>query len=251
MSFSHVLLTRPQAQSEELAAALPALGLKGVIQPAFSFSAVDANTEQPGDYAALAAAEAGDLLLFTSPRSAAHGLAQLPPGVLGRVRIGAIGPATAKALEIAGVRVSVRAANGYTSEALLETLAADIRPGRPRAFIMAAPGGRGELKRGLGELGWVVRTLFVYQPSPASLDRDALAELGSAAGILSVWTSGNAMKALSQRLPPASWFRVCQGDWLVISDRLRRLARAYGPANVHLASGPGNTAILAAIRNLA
>ena len=58
------------------------------------------------------------------------------------------------------------------------------------------------------------------------------------------------MKALSQRLPPASWFRICQGEWLVISDRLQRLARAYGPANVHLAGGPGNPAILAAIRSL-
>lgn len=251
MSFSHVLLTRPRVQSEELAAALPALGLKGLIQPAFDYTAVDATAKQPGDYAALAAAKPGDLMLFTSPRSVAHGLAQIPRGVLGRTRIGAIGPATAKALEIAGVRVGVMASSGYTSEALLETLAAEIRPGRPQAFIMAAPGGRNELARGLTELGWMARTLFVYGSEPEPLDRDVLAELDSASGILSVWTSANAMNALSQRLPPAAWFRVCQGEWLVISDRLKRLARAYAPANVHLASGPDNTAILAAIRNLA
>lgn len=251
MSFSHVLLTRPRAQSEELAASLSTLGLNAVVQPAFTYSALDAAAEQPGEHDALAAAGAGELLLFTSPRAVAHGLPQIPRGVLGRARIGAIGPATARALENAGVRVGVRAAGGYTSEALLETLAAEVRAGRPGAFIMAAPGGRGELARGLAELGWNVRTLYVYRSQPAPLDRDALAELQSASGILSVWTSGNAMKALSQRLPPASWFRVCQGDWLVISDRLQRLARAYGPAKVHLAGGPGNPAILSAIRGLA
>jgi uroporphyrinogen-III synthase len=250
MPFSHVFLTRPRAQSEELAMSLKALGLQTVVQPAFTYSALGAAAEQPREHDALAAAGAGDLLLFTSPRAVEHGLAQLPGGVLGRARIGAIGPATARALENAGVRVGVRAAGGYTSEALLETLAAEIRAGDRRAFIMAAPGGRGELARGLKELGWDARTLYVYRSTPAPLDRDALAELESASGILSVWTSGNAMKALSQRLPPASWFRICQGEWLVISDRLQRLARAYGPANVHLAGGPGNPAILSAIRSL-
>jgi hypothetical protein len=58
------------------------------------------------------------------------------------------------------------------------------------------------------------------------------------------------MKALSHRLSPAAWFRVCQGEWLVISDRLERLARAFGPAGIHLAQGPGNAAIASAIRNM-
>lgn len=249
MPFSHVLLTRPSAQSEELAAAL-APGLHAVVQPAFTYSAVELAAGQPEAHAALAGSAAGDLLLFTSPRAVMHGLPQVPAGVLGRVRVGAIGPATARELEREGVRVGLRATRGYTSEDLLETLSVEIRPGHPRAFIMAAPGGRGELARGLTELGWNVKTLFVYQSEPAPLDRAALAALESASGILSVWTSGNAMKALSQRLPPAAWFRVCQGEWLVISDRLRRLARAYGPSQVHLAGGPDNTSILTAIRNL-
>jgi hypothetical protein len=37
---------------------------------------------------------------------------------------------------------------------------------------------------------------------------------------------------------------------VVISERLQRLARAYGPSQIHLAGGPGNGAILAAIRAL-
>jgi len=251
MKFSHVLLTRPRPQSEELAEMLKPLGLEAVVQPAFVYAALEARLAQKDDFSALLAAGPGDLVLFTSPRAVMHGLAQLPPGVLSRVRVAAIGPATARALSVAGVRVNIRAAEGYTSEALLQTLASEPVPvGRPSAFIMAAPGGREKLGEGLGKLGWQARTIMVYRSEPAELDKQALAMLGEADGTLSVWTSANAMKALSQRLPPASWFRICQGEWLVISDRLKRLARAYGPEGIHLAAGPGNQAIHAAIRNL-
>ena len=122
--------------------------------------------------------------------------------------------------------------------------------GASTAFIVAAPGGRTALAEALAEQGRSVHTLLVYRSEPAGIDRTALAQLNEADGILTVWTSANAMNALSQRLPPATWFRICQGEWLVISERLRRLARAYGPARIHLAGGPGNEAILAAVRTL-
>ena len=154
-------------------------------------------------------------------------------------------------LQAAGVRVSLRAAQGYTSEALLETLAAEPAPDAGSlAFIVAAPGGRTALADALAAQGRAVHTLMVYRAEPAAIDRTALGRLDRAEGILSVWTSANAMNALSQRLPPATWFRICQGDWLVISDRLHRLARAYGPPRIHLAGGPGNDAIVTAVRAL-
>ena len=251
MTFSHVLLTRPLSQSLELAAMLEPLGLRGVVQPAFSYLPVDARAEQADDFSALGEAGPADLVLFTSPRAVRHGLPQIPAGVLSRARVGAIGPATAQALVDSGVRASVQPAKGFTSEDLLETLASELAPpGGSRAFIMAAPGGRTALAEGLGEQGRDVRTLMVYRSEAAALDRDALGGLEEAQGVLSVWTSGNTMKALSQRLPPNVWFRVCQGEWLVISGRLERLARAYGPAKIHRAAGPGNNALLTAIRNL-
>jgi hypothetical protein len=91
---------------------------------------------------------------------------------------------------------------------------------------------------------------MVYKPEPAELDKQALKALRDASGVLSAWTSANAIKALSQRLPPATWFQLCQGDWLVISQRLKLLARAYGPERIHLAQGPGNADLLSAIRGL-
>jgi uroporphyrinogen-III synthase len=253
VTFSHVFITRPQREAEELAAMLTPLGLQSVVQPAFDYVALEARTEDPETYAELEAATAGDLVVFTSPRAVTHGLAQMPRDLLLQLRVAAIGPATASALAAAGFRVDVAARDGFTSEALLEALAKemDSTPGRPgRAFVLAAPGGRQALLEGLQAQGWTAKMLLVYRSEPVALDRAALAALDEAAGVLSIWTSGNAMNALSQRLPPAAWFRLCQGEWLVISERLKRLARAYGPSRIHLASGPGNGAILSAIRNL-
>ena len=253
MRYSHVFLTRPRNEARDLAAMLSPLGLEVVIQPAFDFRELDAAAEQPDVLAHLKDGAGNPLLIFTSPRAVNFGLGQLPEGSIRACRVAAIGPATARALEAMGVAVNVRPSAGYTSEALLQTLAEDssgfISPGR-FALILAAPGGRMKLKKGLSELGWMAQMLMVYRRENAVLDKQEVDRLKEAAGILSVWTSANAMKSLSQRLPPATWFRLCQGEWLVISDRLKRLARAYGPKEIHLSPGPGNSDLFTSIRGL-
>ncbi len=253
MNFTHVFITRPRQESEELAAMLADLGLHTVVQPAFSYHALDLREGQEEVIEHMKSAGAGSLVVFTSPRAVIHGVPQLPNDVLFGSRIAAIGPATAKALDAAGVRVSVRPAGGYTSEDLLETLArhAELQSGdHAAAFIISAPGGRRKLFEGLHALGWQPRMVMVYKPERSDLDKQTLSALQGASGILSIWTSGNALKELSQRLPPAIWFKLCQGEWLVISKRLQRLARAYGPNRIHLASGPGNAELFSAIRSL-
>jgi len=253
MHYSHVFLTRPRSEARDLAAMLSPLGLEIVIQPAFDFRELNAAVEQPEMVADLEAGGVKPLLIFTSPRAVSFGLRQLPDGLTKTCQVAAIGPATARALEAEGVVVKVRPSAGYTSEALLQTLKADnsgfISPNRS-ALILAAPGGRKKLKEGLVELGWTAQMLMVYQRENAALDKQQISRLDHATGILSVWTSANGMKSLSQRLPPAVWFRLCQGEWLVISGRLKRLARAYGPSKIHLSPGPGNSDLFTAIRGL-
>lgn len=254
MSFTHVFISRPRQESEELAAMLEAVGLRTVVQPAFRFFPLDIRQSQAEIYDEMCMAGPETLVVFTSPRAVAHGLPQLPDNIRFRSRVAAIGPATAKALADAGIRVNVVPVSGYTSEALLDTLSVEVPPadrGRPFAFIIAAPGGRQTLFESLAEAGWQARQVMAYRPEPAELNRAELRKLDEASGILSVWTSANTMKALSQRLQPAAWFQICQGDWLVISERLKRLARAYGPARIHLASGPGNRELLLSIKSLA
>lgn len=254
MNFTHVFISRPRKESEELASMLIPLGLQMVVQPAFNYFPRDIRVSQKEIFDEMSMAGPGTLVVFTSPRAVAHGLHQLPDAIRFRSRIAAIGPATAAALGNAGIRVNITPVSGYTSEALLENLSREDPPldkGRPFAFIISAPDGRQTLFEGLGEQGWRVRQVMAYQPEPAELDKQELSKLLNASGLISVWTSANAMKALAQRLPPAAWFQICQGDWLVISERLKRLARAYGPARIHLASGPGNKELFSAIRSLA
>jgi uroporphyrinogen-III synthase len=251
--FSHIFISRPLHEAEELAAMLAPLGLQSIVQPAFDYFPLNARAEAPDAFSELEDARSGDLVVFTSTRAVNLGLPQLPREVLWRARVAAIGPATARALMASGIRVGVISKEGYTSEALLKTLAAEKAPApgqRGAAFIIAAPGGREALAEGLSRLGWKPRFIMAYQPQPAALDPAATEALADAAGLLSVWTSGNAMTSLSQRLPPATWFQICRGEWLVISRRLQRLARAYGPSRIHLAGGPGNTDILTTIRAL-
>ena len=253
MRYSHVFVARPLPESMELAALLAPLGLQVVIQPAFDFRQQDIAESEPGLMEILESTVSASLLVFTSPRSVSFGLPQIPRGFLNRCKIAAIGPSTSKSLEAAGVRVNIQPEAGFTSEALLASLrtgASGISGPVKTAYIVAAPGGRRKIEQGLNELGWDVQMLMVYQRENADIGKKQLEELAACEGLLSVWTSSNAMKSLSQRLPSSAWFRICQGDWLVISNRLKRLARAYGPAEVHLSPGPGNSDILTAIRTL-
>jgi len=248
---SHVLLTRPRPESEALAAQLAPLGLEPIILPAFDYSGRELPVDQPEEFALLGRATAADLIVFTSPRAVHFGLPQVPPAALGCAQACAIGPSTARELAAAGVRARVAPAGGYTSEALLDSLAAGPGSAKPaRAFIVAAPGGREKLAEGLGALGWRVHMLWAYRAEPAPLPASEVRRLKDARAVVSVWTSGNTLKALSQRLPTAAWFRVCQGPWIVISERLERLARAYGPSRIERAHGPDNAAIVAAVRGL-
>lgn len=253
MRFSHVFVARPRSESEELAGMLAPLGVEVIIQPAFEFSLRDAAVEQPEVLSGLEAGSSGKLLIFTSTRAVKYGLAQLSSDVLGRCRIAAIGPATSNALQAAGVQVDVRPESGFTSEALLQLLRGDsgdqISLTRS-AVILAAPGGRRKMEEGLAALGWKVLMLMVYQRESAALDKQELMRLGEADSVLSIWTSANAMQSLAQRLPPALWFKLCQGEWLTISERLMRLSRAYGPAGIHLSSGPSNYDLYTAVRGL-
>ena len=251
MRFSHVFVTRPRQESEELAAMLTPLGLQVVVQPAFDFRECNAASDQPEVIAELGDDKAPHLLIFTSTRAVEFGLAQLPLELLRKHKIAAIGPSTANALSAAGVFVNVRPSSGFTSEALLDSLGNDssgfISPHKS-AVILAAPGGRKKIEKELVGLDWRVQTLMVYSRENVELDKQALEKLKGAEGILAVWTSGNTMKVLSQRLQPATWFQICAGEWLVISSRLKRLARAYGPTKIHLSPGPTNSELCSAVR---
>lgn len=253
MRFSHILITRPQREASELAEMLAPCGAETIIMPAYDFYASELFSDQISQLRRAAAGPTPPLLIFTSPRSVEHGLGQISPDILPHMQIAAIGASTAALLEKAGARVMVRPDTGYSSEDLLATLARKSG-GRGAAagpaFILTAPGGRTALSDGLRALGFEPHMLMVYGRRAREIAPGAVTAIERAPALLSVWTSANTMSALSRRLPAACWSRLCRADWMVISERLRRLARTFSPAHIYMADGPANSDIYEAIQRL-
>ena len=224
-----------------------------IVMPAYEFHPSKLFPDQIKRMKSAAAGQDRPLVVFTSPRSVEYGLIQIPPEVLQSALVAAIGPSTSSMLQAAGVEVTLRPEGGFTSEDLLTSLSGQgqLRGGRSRsAFIIAAPGGRTALLEGLQALGFETQMLMVYGRKSADLSSVDVAAITEASAVLSVWTSANAMNSLSQRLPARCWSKLCRGDWLVISERLQRVARAFSPRKIHLASGPTNSNIARAIKAL-
>jgi len=261
-SFSHVLLTRPLPEANDLSARLApllsSLEIKTLVQPAQTFTRLSLGEEEKCQLQGIF--ELGEspglvpeLMIFSSPRAVEFGLEQIPSECLRRFTLAAMGPATAGSLAKAGYRVDVNAEGPHDSEAMLAALLdrfGNTGLDGAMAFVVAADGGRKDLSNWLTDRGCRVQFLFVYERGQADLDDSVTSEILASTRMLTVWTSGNAINTLSQKLPPAAWFKLCQGEWLVISKRLQRLARAFRPASIHLSAGPSNDELVAAVRNI-
>lgn len=244
MSFSHVLITRPEPEASRLAEALAAHGVAALSLPAFRFEPLEPALPEPRDWHAAARR----LAVFVSPRAVHHGVPQLPGGFLDTAQIAALGPATAQALHAAGLGVDLQPEAPFTSESLLA--APGLTPGPGCAVLFAAPGGREALHRGLEALGWQVHRAMVYQRLAEPPAGQAVERLRDAAGVLSIWTSATAMARLLDVLPPDVREVVLAGCFLVISERLAELARQRGAAQVRLAPGPDNQSLGQAVLGL-
>jgi uroporphyrinogen-III synthase len=163
VSFSHVLITRPQADAERLAGLLASIGIDSIVQPAQEFNA---RTLGASELLELEHLGPPLLVIFTSPRAVDYGLPQLPPSLAGAARFAAIGPATARAVTAAGKKVDIQPDETYTSESLLEALAGQPGGAGGTALVLCAPGGRELLVQRLGQLGWIARPTWVHVVLP-------------------------------------------------------------------------------------
>lgn len=237
---------------------LAAMPAEIIILPAYTFLAVKLLPDQLGQLQSASAKPEAMLLIFTSPRAVEFGLSQIPVEVVRGARVVAIGPSTSALLEQSGIAVSIQPPQGYTSEDLIRELAqwppVNTAKEPVAAFILAAPGGRTLIKESLQSIGYSVQMLIVYERQAAELDLAAASAIErameQAQRILSLWTSASAMTALSTRLPAHCWRKLCEGEWLVISERLAQLARSWNPAKIHTTRGPTNEEIAAAVQAL-
>ncbi len=159
-----ILVTRAREQASELAEQLRSLGADPVEFPTIRIGA-------PGDWEAMDRALNGlgtyDWILFTSPNGVRFFLQRLLEGGrdirdLKGVRVAAIGPGTARAMEALGVRVDLVPQDEYRAEALAESFGPQEVRGK-RFLLPRAEEARDVLPRRLREMGGRVDVVTAYR----------------------------------------------------------------------------------------
>lgn len=169
-----VLITRPEHQSQELAA-----GVKAAGGDVFHFPAIDIIGRDMHDIRQeLATLAEPDIIVFVSRNAVTHGLAAVKDC---HARIAAVGPATRHAIESAGGTVDIFPEHGFDSEHLLEHAALQDVEGR-NVMIVRGQSGRELLAETLRERGANVDYLCVYERTPYQPTPDELENLESALG---------------------------------------------------------------------
>lgn len=185
-----VVITRPRAAAEPLAAALEREGARPFVFPALE---IEDLPPSPALDAALATLERAALAIFVSAHAAERGLAAVRrrgPWPL-RAQVAAVGEATAQALRSAGFARVIAPRERHDSEALagLTELQADRICGH-NVVIFRGEGGRERLKQLLEERGARVCYAECYR---------RVRPRGDPAPLLQAWARGevHAVSALS------------------------------------------------------
>lgn len=184
-------------------------------------------------------------VLFVSPAAARYGAALLQSPGARPPPVGAVGPATAAALEATGLRVDIRTDATPNSEGLLAcaALGAERVRGR-RVLIVRGKGGRERLASGLVERGATVEYAEVYRRArPSRYDP----ELASGYDIATA-TSVEAVDNLLAMVPAGERDRMLQRPLAVAAQRIADHARRCGfTGRVVTAADAGDEALMAAI----
>ena len=240
-----MLITRAVRQAEAFGRLLNDAGARAIILPAISITALTPPVPS----------NAPDWVIFISPNAVQHGLDLVQPLLGGATRVAAIGPATARVLETAGVHQVLRPQGGFDSESMLRLDTFNAMQGQS-VLIVRGVGGRALLIDTLRERGAAVSVLQVYTRSRPTLSNEQVQYLEtrwaqgavSVTTCLSVETLDNLMAILTSR--GQRMFAVTP----LLSASARVLARAETlghKAHRELASGPMSEDLLNCLEQMA
>ncbi len=243
-----VLITRPLHQAAPLCRLFEAQGAAVIpfpaldIRPLATGSAGPARPGAPADF---------DLIIFTSANAVRYGAELL--GQQHDLPLAAIGPATARALNQAGHRVSVQPTVGFDSESLLRHPKLQSIAGH-RILVIKGQGGRELLERELERRGAALTQMEVYRrerPAPTDGELHALGSRFERREIqLITATSAEIGRNLLAIATPPLRRHFDAAHWLVPSERVGDLLRAEGLAApiVQAASAEDQDVVSAALR---
>jgi uroporphyrinogen-III synthase len=223
MTPPRILVTRPAAGADDLAALLAERGFEPVSVPTV---AIDIESTARTVDRMLTTLDGADWLVLTSANGARALAARLgdrglPPGL----RVAAVGPATAEALSEAGIGV-----DHVPDEYLTVTIAEGLRPLSGRRVVLArADAATPELREALLASGADVEEVVAYRTieGPAtSRDRLSASLADGLAGI--AFTSGSTVRGLVRLASPVDRGRARALPALCIGPVTARAARREG-----------------------
>ena len=200
------IVTRAREQADLLATGLEDLGMRVILSPAIRF-------EEPSDWAPFdgAAASAGswDWVILTSANGVRAATARLRLagsgwGAFSRARFVAIGPATARAMEIEGVVASL-VPEEFRAEGILDAIGSRPLDGS-RILLARAEKAREILPEELRRRGAEILVAAVYRTLPCAPSTDAIEALRAAAGpgLIVIFTSPSTVEHFIDGLPPTA-----------------------------------------------
>lgn len=242
------LLLRTPPSAHAMARLLRAQGMEAEALPLqyTRASALTANLRAQID-----SALGAQIQIFVSV-AAVHACRRQAPQLLAerRVRL-AVGGATARALQQAGVACHSAAAGQEHSEGLL-MLEPLIRPAGKHIVIFAARGGRDTLRATLQARGAKVQVLPIYQRVAMALRPAMMARLRAQAQRAVVLAgSAGAVQALARACESAGFNEIFPQPLIVPSARVARVAESLRFSKVEIATGASPEAMLAALLRLA
>jgi uroporphyrinogen-III synthase len=187
--------------------------------------------------------------VFVSVNAVAHGLVAVrrrgawPAGI----RTAAVGNATARALEEAGLGPVLRPTGTEDSEGLLAASGWGDLTGR-RVVIFRGQGGRETLATGLRSAGALVSYAEVYRRAAPAADPAPLRLALSAGEISAICAmSGETVHNLFELCGPDSRLALCATPWLVPHARVAETARSLGVLCILESAGSSDDAILSTL----
>lgn len=257
-----VLVTRPEAQQQDLLAAIAANGGSASSLPMLAIKPIESTTEAAANRAKIQNLDSYSAIIFVSSNAATLGAELIKtfwPQFPVDVSLFAIGPGTAKTLQTSFYPLPIPkvfySKAGSTSEDLLAQNFFAENPGvHPREYrsqkilIVKGRGGREALQKGLEDKGCDVETLELYERQAVVYAPGHVANLLQQNAInVIVTNSGDTVAALSQSLAAEQ----CEVPVLVPSKRVAGLAKNHGFAKVIVSCGADSQSLITALAELA
>jgi len=245
-----VILTRPRHQCDALIGMLNRLGATARCLPVIE---IESPQDEKAAVDALQSFGRYDVAIFTSANAVSGALSLKPDlsKVAQQPEIAAVGPATRRALERAGMGVSIIPEKHYSSEGLLRHPRFQNSAVRGKGvLIVKGEGGRGLLEEALGRAGARVACVDVYRRSRPEVRISQLLPEPLTRFDLIVFTSGTAIEHLLDIASEAERRQILAMPMLVSSERIAAIARDRGARESPLvAEGPEDEVLVRAVEN--